>query len=141
MKRWVICLFGVLIVSSYTTDAISLTGSGSPLKYISSCELDFNSDEQPDIALLVETLRGRELIVLVKSSEGYNAHVLSKEASNMQLSCHFGKFIKETIAGKGKKEGKTHKPPGTYIKLAHPEGSSVAYFWNANGFTEAWTSD
>lgn len=141
MKRWITCLFGVLIINSYTTNAISLTGSGNPLKYISSCELDFNNDDESDIALLVETLRGHELIVLTRSGEGYNAYVLSKEASNMHLSCHFWKFIKETSAGKGEKEGRTHKTPGTYIKLAHPEGSSAAYFWNGSGFKEVWTSD
>src|SRR3989344_6207147 len=131
MKRFAIYIFSLFVTTSiFNTNAISLTGSGSPLKYISSCELDFNNDDEPDMALLVETLRSRELIVLMKTDKGYDAYVLSKGASNRHLSCHFGKFIKETSAGKGKKEEKTHKTPGTYIKLAHPEGPSAAYFWN-----------
>lgn len=142
MKRCVgYIIFILIIIGSYTTDAISLTGSGSPLTYISSCQLDFDDDDEPDIALLVETLRNPELIALIKTDKGYDAYVLSKVASNMRLSCHFGKFIKETSAGKGEKERRTHKTPGTYIKLAHPEGSSAAYFWNGSGFTEVWTSD
>jgi hypothetical protein len=136
----------LLILSIYSTNAISITGSGNPFKYISSCELDFNNDDEPDIALLVETLRGRELIGLIKTGKGYNAYVLSSvlsssAASGMYLSCHFGESIKETIAGKGKKDVRIYKTPGTYIKMAHPEGSSVVYFWNGDRFKEVWTSD
>lgn len=134
---YIFCILAILI--SYNGTAISLTGNGRPLKYISSCELDFNNDNEPDVALLVETLRGRELIVLIKATKGYGTYVL--EASSRYLSCHVGKFIKETPTGKGEKEGKLHKTPGAYIQLAHPEGPAAAYFWNGSGFKEVWTSD
>lgn len=142
MKRRAIYIFGMfIIITSCSTNAISQTGSGSPLKYISSCEVDLNNDDEADIALLVETLRGRELIVLMKTDKGYDAYGLFKRASSMHLSCHFGKFIKETPAGKGDKEGRTYKTPGTYIRLGNPEGPAVAYFWDGSAFKEVWIAD
>ncbi len=44
----------------------SFTGDGAPVKYISSCELDLNKDGVPDLVFLIESLAGRELIVLPK---------------------------------------------------------------------------
>jgi len=142
MKKCIFCCIGILfILGSFRTDATSLPASGSPLKNISSCQLDFDGDNESDIALLVETFKSIELIALIKTAKKYNAYILSNVALNMRLSCHIGRFVKETSAGKGKKESTIHKTHGTYIKLAHPEGSSVAYFWNGTGFTEVWMSD
>jgi len=142
MKKYIIyaCL---VFLSGISSNAFSEPGNGMPLKYISSCEMDFNNDEKSDIALLVETSRGRELIVLMNTISEYNAFVVSRGKPNMYLSCHFGKAVKETAAGKGKGEGEgeVYKTMGTYIKLTQPEGSSVVYFWNGNGFKEVWTSD
>ena len=139
MKKYFIFLC-IAAITYYSTDAYSLTGNGNPLKYISSCELDFNNDNEPDIALLIETLiGGRQLIVLMKTEKGYDSYVVQKDMPNMHLSCHFGKSIKETTAGK--KEGKIFKTLGTYLKLTQPEGASVAYFWDGHGFVEVWTSD
>lgn len=142
MKKYIFYICWLIIFVSVSSNAFSESGSGLPLKYISSCELDFNNDSKPDVALLVETLRGGELIVLMRTENGYNAFVVLKEKkTNMQLSCNFGESIKETAAGKGEREGKVYKTPGTYIQLTQPEGSSVVYFWNGNGFKEVWTSD
>jgi hypothetical protein len=102
--------------------------------------LDLNNDREPDIALLVESLEGPQLIVLMQTEKGYDAYVLSRR-QGMYLSCHFGKFIKETSAGAGKKEGRTYETPGTYVQLSQPEGAAVAYYWNGRGFTEVWTAD
>jgi len=90
---------------------------------------------------LVETIKGRELIVLLRTEDGYNTFIVSKGKPGMYLTCHFGKSIKETSAGKG--EGKVYPTGGTYIKLTQPESSSVVYFWNSdkNTFQEVWTSD
>ncbi|OHE54651.1 MAG: hypothetical protein A2027_04595 [Thermodesulfovibrio sp. RBG_19FT_COMBO_41_18] len=139
MKKYLIHLFSVFILIYLSVNAYSITGDGNPLKYISSCELDFNNDNEPDLALLVETLMGRQLIVLLKTAKGYNTFVVSRGKPDMHLSCHFGKIIKETTAGGGK--GRTYKTPGTYIKLTRPEASSVVYFWDGKGFKEVWTSD
>jgi hypothetical protein len=142
MRRCVIVLLLMLFIwSCYNTSAFSQTGSGGPLKYIASCELDLNVDGEPDVVLLVETLKGRELIALLRSEKGYKAFLLSKEVQYVHLSCRFGKSIKETSAGKGEKRGRIFKTPGTYIQLGHPEGPSFAYFWNGRGFQEVWTSD
>lgn len=143
IKRYTACIIQlhVLFLAGFITDAMSITGGGDPLKYIASCELDLTDDGKPDVALFVETVRGRELIVLVKTEKGYNAYVLSKGGSFTQLSCHFGKFIRETPSGKEKLEKKIHKTRGTYVQLAHPEGSKVAYYWDGSGFREVWTAD
>jgi hypothetical protein len=142
MKTHGIAFSIALVLSAFGLASSSeLSRSKVPLKYISSCELDFNNDDVPDIALLLETLRGHERIVLMKTDKGYDAYGISKKVSSMHLSCRFGKFIKETPAGKGEKEGRTYKTPGTYIQLGHPEGPSVAYFWNGSGFKEVWTGD
>lgn len=140
MKRKMAYLYMVIFLGfgSYTS---AETGSEMPLNYISSCEFDFNGDNNPDIALLVETSRERELIVLMSTSNGYNAFVVSRNKPNMYLSCHYGKTVKETATGNGKVEGNVYKTSGTYIQLTQPEGSSVVYFWNENEFKEVWTSD
>lgn len=119
--------------------AYTLAGTGNPLRYISSCEMDFNDDGQPDTALLVETLLGRELIVLIRSDKGYDAYILSKDKPNMYLSCHFGKTVEESKALSN--DVKIYKTPGTYLKLHQPEGASVVYFWDGSGFREVWITD
>ena len=141
MKNWVVYFCCMVIYLGFSSYCYAETGTGIPLKYISSCELDFNDDEKPDIALLIETRRGWELIVLITNASGYNAIVVSRDKPNMYLSCHFGKTIKETLAGKGKDKGKAYETLGTYMQLTQPEGSSVAYFWDGKGFREVWTSD
>ena len=113
-------------------------GGGEPLKYISSCEIDLNNDDQPDIAFLVETLLGRELIVLLRTDKGYNAFLVSKNAEGMYLSCHVGNTVRESEAFD---DPKVYKTPGAYLELYLPEGAAAAYFWNGSGFTEVWTAD
>lgn len=140
MKKKVI---GFLIIItacwSLTANAGGATGSDNSLKYISSCEIDINNDGMPDIALLVETLTGRQLIALLKTTNGHDGYIVSNDKSGMNLSCRFGKTLEKSMAlGPEKKKYMT---PGTYLELTLPEGSSVAYFWNGHGFTEVWTSD
>ncbi len=117
------------------------SGNGMPIKYISSCEIDLNRDDKPDIALLIETKRGHEVIVLMRNTSGYKAYVLSTGKQDMYLSCHFGKEIRETVTGRGKNMVKTHKTNGTYLLVTYPESSSVAYYWKKNGFIDVWISD
>lgn len=141
MKILVAILYFLIFVSGISSASFAESGTGAPLKYISSCEMDFNMDNVPDIALLVETVRGRELIILMRFADEYKAFTVSTGKPDMQLSCHFGQTVIETSAGKGNGTGKVYKTPGTYIELSQPEGSSVAYFWDGKGFKEVWTSD
>ena len=90
-----------LLIVGRTMNAFAQTGNGDPLKYISSCELDFNNDGQADIALLVETVRGRELL---KTKEGYAAYEVANVPPLMHLSCRFGKLLKETSPGERKRK-------------------------------------
>ena len=140
MNRWMLYVCGVIILIGSSSYAFNGTGS-VPIKYISSCELDLNSDDKTDIVFLIESTKDRELIILMRTSTGYNAFIVSKGKPDMQLSCHFGKSIKETLAGKGKRESKVYETPGAYVQLAQPEGSSVIYFWTGDGFKEVWTAD
>ena len=144
MSKWLVLFCGIIIffLSLFIKQVYPDTGNGEPLKYISSCQIDLNNDDKPDIALLVETVRGWELIVLMKTEKAYNAFVVSEGKEGMYLSCHFGEYIKETMAGKGHSEkARVFKTPGTYIELTQPECCSAAYFWNGNGFTEVVTAD
>jgi hypothetical protein len=65
MRKYIVCICGVIISIGFYSPSFSEEGNGMPLKYISSCELDLNNDNQTDIAMLVETVRGRELIILM----------------------------------------------------------------------------
>ena len=137
MKTFIITVFifiGVIQASGYT-------GDGVPLKYISSCEMDFDKNKQADIALLVETIRGRELLVLLSKNDTYQAYSLFRgpRSNGMHLSCKFGKTVKETFAADGK--GRDYKTPGSFISFFKPESASRAYFWNGKGFKEVHTSD
>lgn len=122
-----------------TITAEAATGNENPLKYISSCETDINGDGNLDIALLLENLTGRQLIVLLKTTNGHDGYVVAKDKPGMNLSCHLGKTLTRSMALSEDK--KTYTTPGAYLELTLPEGSSVAYFWNGSGFTEVWTSD
>jgi len=141
MKTYVTCLFCIFFVVVLILNSQCEAGNGEPLKYIGGCQIDINNDGESDIALLVETLKGWELIVLLKTTDGYKAFLLSRGKPNMYLSCHFGNYIKATTAGREKGSGKVYKTNGTYIKLSQPEGASVAYFWEKNKFQEVWLSD
>jgi len=110
-----------------------------PLMYLSSCEIDLNGDSESDVVLLVDTSRGRELIVLLHSAEGYAARVLSTGKEHSILTCNYGATVTETKSGQGK--GRVFKTSGTYVELTQPESSSIAFFWTKEGFKEVWTSD
>src|SRR5207237_10313848 len=84
----------LLLLIVGTASAFAQTGNGDPFKYIASCELDFNNDGQADIALLVETVRGRELIIMLKTKDGYTAYEVANVPPLMHLSCRFGRPVK-----------------------------------------------
>ncbi len=131
-----VCGLFVLLPAS---NGRGFSGNGEPLKYISSCEIDLDNDGRPDIALLVETLLGRELIALFRTDGGYRAFLVWKGKEAMFMSCCFGKTVRESQALPN--GGKVYNTPGAYIELHQPESSSVAYFWTGAGFKEVWTSD
>ena len=144
MKRHIFIIIACIFVLS-TIHSVSLaqTGNGEPIKYISSCEIDLNADSLPDIALLIETIKGRELIVLLRTDSGYRSYLLMKDIpQQMFLTSRFGVEIKETIAGLGKnKKPKTYKTPGAYLVLYYPEGPSEGYYWDGKEFKEVWLTD
>ena len=131
-----ILLISLLLLSSITW---GFSGDGMPFKYISSCEIDLNGDKNADKAILIEGLKGRELLALISKPKGYDTYVVSTGKENMFLNCTIGISLKETIAA-GEK-GKVHKTPGAYLKLVKPESSAVAYYWNKGIFQEVWTSE
>jgi len=106
---------------------------------MSSCEVDLNNDGSTDIARLADTAEGRILIILMKTNEGFQKHVVTKNFEGMSLRCRLGKTVAASEATPEK--NKEYETPGAYIELKQPEGASVAFFWNGSGFTEVWTAD
>lgn len=143
VMRMVFSIFLLLLFIVFPFGSVgALESDEIILKYVSGCNLDFDQDGKLDIALLVDTRVGvRELIVLVKRESDYKSYILATGNKYMYMSCHFGNEIKETSAGKGERENITHRTNGVYLEVKYLEASSVAYFWDYNGFKEVWTSD
>jgi hypothetical protein len=114
---------------------------GTPIGFFGGCEIDLNADKNPDSALLISTLKGYELIVILGSGTNAKAYHVSYPKSKMHLACHWGKQIKETDAGSGKKKGVLFQTNGAYLTLSQPEGASAAYYWTGDKFKEVWISD
>jgi hypothetical protein len=89
----------VVMVTGLNSLSLEAAGTELPMKKVSSCELDLNNDGEADLAFLVDTSKGRELIVLMKTSSGYNAYVVSRDRPGMNLSCHLGKSVVEDTTG------------------------------------------
>jgi hypothetical protein len=131
----------VVTIFAFCNASHAGTDNGTPVKYITSCEIDLNGDDKSDIALLIESVRGRELIVLLRTDNSYDAHLISSNVGeNMFMSCHFGKTIRGIADSAGSKDV-VCETPGAYVELYQPEGASVAYYWNGSEFKEVWLSD
>ncbi len=131
----------VIIVMNITSFCNANDEVGLPVKFIEGCELDLNNDSKPDVSVLIETSEGFRLIVLFKTDNGYESHVVAKFDSKMNLSSHYGKTLKTTSAGKGDSVIKEYAVNGPYLLLSLPESSAVAYFWDQNHFQEVWVRD
>lgn len=149
MKMRVVISAGLLLFGcAHPSVPLDLNGyiegglDGRPLKYISGCELDLNDDGRQDVVLLFEIESKTDLMILTKTKEGYNVHVVARDMRSPYLSCKFGKSITETASGKGnREEAVAYRTSGAYVELEYPESSSVAYFWDGTEFKEIWTSD
>ena len=128
------------LVVLFSLNVFAYGGDGVPLKYIASCEIDLNNDNRGDIVFLVETIRGRELLALMKNKKGYDTYVISSspKGNGLHISCHHGFEIKEWG---GVKKSKKIKVPGAYISHFKPVSASVAYYWNGKEFSQIITGD
>lgn len=116
--------------------------SGTPIKFISSCEIDLNADKRSDIALSIEDTRGTELVVLLATPDGYSTIVLSRgHSAQTVLGCKFAATVTETVAGPGRPRPRTVRTPGTFLTFSQPEGASIAYVWDGKKFIEVFTAD
>ncbi|NDY42609.1 hypothetical protein G3N55_07100 [Dissulfurirhabdus thermomarina] len=116
--------------------------SGLPIGFVGGCEIDLNADGNLDLALLLNTAEGYELVVMMRMGENIKSYVVTSANSKTFLTCHYGKELKATIAGKGKREhGETYQVNGAYLMLTQPESSAAAYFWSKDKFKEVWISD
>ena len=141
MKTYAISLVLFLAIIAISSTTLGRSPEGTPLKYISSCEADFNGDGANDIALLIEPLEGRELIVLLKSESGYEAYLLAKNLKEFEyMSCQYGNSV-EALPDSTGDQKVTCKTPGAYIELYQPEGASRAFYWTGIRFKEVWLSD
>jgi hypothetical protein len=129
-------LIGLIAVNVFS--AIDST-TVRPVKLISGCQLDLNGDQIADIAELIETERGRELVMLLRTDSGYTAFTFPDTLStDFELSCVQGELIQGNTDGGEMVERKT---TGSYLILAQPESAAFAYFWNGNTFELVWISD
>lgn len=140
---------GVLVILLAATLGALLAGTpraeeleGLPLAYSGGCFLDLDGDGTRDLAMLLETNRGRDLLVLMARGDGYEAYVVRSDVGNLLLTCHWGESVTESpvVAEEGR-EPQTYEINGTYLRLTLPESSSAVYFWRDGGFIEAVTSD
>jgi hypothetical protein len=116
-------------------------GAEESPKCVSICSADLDGDGNLDLALLIETGKRRELVVLLATASAYRAFVLKRDAEGMDLSCRRGATLKATAAGGEDSRRKVHQTPGSYLQLRQPEGAAVAFYWNGKTFTEVWTAD
>ncbi|MEZ4320771.1 MAG: hypothetical protein R3F61_25035 [Myxococcota bacterium] len=126
---------------AFTALAAPWTGDGQPLKYVSSCELDLDQNGAADIVMLVETVRGRELVALLTTDAGFDAHVIERlPASNgMHLRCSLERTLVASVAADN--GGEAHETPGGYIELFKPESGSRSFYWRGDGFVTVVTGD
>lgn len=117
-----------------------------PVRYIHSCELDFDGDGRVDIAEFIESRSGHELIILLRRSDGFLAFrpfaVAAGERNYMMMECRLeDSFVGIPPGGKPADPRQRYKTPGAYILMYMPESSSVAYFYQDGRVREVWTSD
>ena len=128
-------LFGLVLESPAAE-----RGDGRPVRFLASCEMDFDDNGLWDVGLLMDTKAGLELVVLMREKKGFQTHKLHLAKSNSAiLQCNIGNSIKETAAGGGK--GRTLKTNGAYLKLIWPESSSAAFYWSGKEFKKVFTAD
>ena len=90
--------------------------------------------------MLIESVKGRELIVLLRTKDGYETHVVSPNVpESMYLKCGFGTTLEGHV---GEQDStKVVTIPGAYLEIYEPEGSSVGYYWDGRGFRNIWLAD
>lgn len=112
---------------------------GQNLEVLQKCELDLTNDSKPDLATVVKTQLGQQLIVFVAGKDSYEPIPVTSKVDGMTLSCVRGDSLSETRTGNTM--SRNVKTNGAYILLAQPEGAAVAYYWNNRKFSEIWTRD
>jgi hypothetical protein len=128
----------------FTISIISLILASNetiPLKYISGCQIDLDKNGETDLALILESSNGSELIVLMRSEGTYKSYLLFEKCDFMNLSCNYGFDLIETSTGKGKRKERKVKTNGTYLLLSKPESSKIAFYWDNNKFQKIWLAD
>lgn len=133
-----------LIILAIGVGAISIQTAvdstiANPAILVSSCQLDLNGDEMTDIAELIESDRGRELVILIRSDSSFTAFTFPDTLSTeFQLSCAQGATI-QGYTDAGQEVERT--TAGAYLILYQPESAAFAYFWNGLTFEQVWISD
>ena len=128
-------------ISLMSLPVVCAEQAGSPIAFAGGCKIDLNADGTEDTALLINSGKSYELIVIMRLKEATKSYVLNESNSMRYLACKRGKEIKETGAGPGKKAGRIHRTNGAYLTLLEPESSEAAYFWSDGAFKEVWLSD
>jgi len=146
VRNWLMWKAGILSIAVLICTPFNILsaekniGIEQPLKYISGCEMDFDKDNKTDLAMLIETSRGYELLVHMRRGKSYESIVLRQvQSGSFGMSCDYGFKITETTAAD--LTGKTYSTNGKYISFYLTESSSWAYYWENGSFQEVSTSD
>lgn len=134
-------IFKFILFALSITFLNSTSNKAIPLKYISGCQIDLDKNGELDLAFIIESSNGSELIVLMRKEGRYKSYLLFKECDHMNLSGNYGFNLVATNAGKGKLEKRKVKTNGTYLLLSKPESSKIAFYWDKNKFQQVWLAD
>jgi hypothetical protein len=108
-------------------------------EFLAGCEVDLTGDGREELAVLVDAIGGRELIVLVRGPSAYEAFTFEDLDSTATLACRLGLEVRTTEAGR--ETLRTVRTPGAFLELIYPEASSEAVVWNGRAFDVVSTSD
>lgn len=116
-----------------------------PLRVVDSCELDFNGDKNSDIALYVETSKGYEFILLLRSPDGFIAHrrlIVESGGFNLYyMVCHLESYVVQTPLADPDRKAKRISTPGAYVEFVRSEAASFAFVVKGGELAEVATSE
>lgn len=119
--------------------------SGRPVRFYEGCEADFDGNGFTDVAMLVNTSRGVELIVIMKNMDDGRVFLLFESdepvSKSLHLSCQYEVSVDAIVQVVGENRKSPHTINANVIEMVYPEGAAWIYFWKENGFSDLWLSD
>ena len=136
-------LLSILAVSIFVCFWDSAQGAeyARPVKFYKGCEVDFDNNGFTDVAMLVQTTKGVELMVIMKNKSGGRAFLLHEGSGLPRLSCRYKESVNAIVQIVGENKKAPHTINAHVIVMIRPEAATWLYYWEGNGFSELWLSD